>query len=72
MVDRSQCPAVERSADKLGGAWVFEGTRIPVRALLEDLDAGASIDEFVEWFPGVTREQAQQALQHLERSRSTP
>jgi uncharacterized protein (DUF433 family) len=71
MLDWSQCPAVERSAGKLGGAWIFKGTRIPVTALLENLDAGASIDEFVEWFPGVTREQARQALQHLEGSRST-
>ena len=64
MLEWSQCPAVERQPDKVSGAWVFRGTRVPVRALFENLEAGARIDEFLEWFPGVSREQVESVLQH--------
>ena len=66
MLDWSQCQAVERNADKVSGAWVFQGTRVPVRALFENLEAGARLDEFLEWFPGVTREQVEAVLEHAE------
>ena len=49
------CQAVERDVATLSGAWVFAGTRVPVRALFENLEDGATVDEFIEWFPGVTR-----------------
>lgn len=62
---------VERSLEKVSGEWVFAGTRLPVRALFENLESGASLDEFVEWFPGVTREQAAAVLAHAERSLAT-
>jgi uncharacterized protein (DUF433 family) len=52
----------------LGGTPVFRGTRVPVDALLNNLEAGVSMDEFLENFPSVTREQA---VQVLEFSRST-
>jgi uncharacterized protein (DUF433 family) len=68
MLDWNDCPSVERSAGKVSGAWVFKGTRVPVRALFENLEAGARIDEFVEWFPGVTRHQVEDVLLHAERS----
>lgn len=68
MLDWSQCPAVERSPEKVSGAWLFKGTRVPVKALFENLEDGARIDEFLEWFPGVTREQAEAVLLHAERS----
>lgn len=68
MLEWSQCPVVERVPDKVSGAWVFHGTRIPVRALFENLEAGARVDEFLEWFPGVTREQVEAVLEHAERS----
>jgi uncharacterized protein (DUF433 family) len=42
----------------MSGTPVFEGTRVPVDALLNNLEAGASLDEFLENFPTVTREQA--------------
>jgi uncharacterized protein (DUF433 family) len=42
----------------MSGAPVFTGTRVPVSALLENLEAGVSLDEFLENFPTVTREQA--------------
>ena len=57
MMDWQQCPAVERVPGKVSGAWVFKGTRVPVRALFENLEGGARIEEFLEWFPGVTRGQ---------------
>lgn len=70
MLDWSQCSAVERRDDVVSGAWVFKETRIPVKALFENLEDGASIDDFVEWFPGVSREQVAQVLAHMERSLS--
>lgn len=51
--------AVERHPDILGGAWVFRGTRVPVAALFENLRDGATIDQFLEWFPGVSRAQVE-------------
>jgi uncharacterized protein (DUF433 family) len=68
MIDWSQCSAVERHSDRVSGAWVFKGTRIPVRALFENLQDGARVEDFLEWFPGVTREQAKAVLQHAEES----
>ena len=57
MLDWGDWPEVERSDDKVSGAWVFRGTRVPVRALFENLESGATTDQFLEWFPGVTAEQ---------------
>jgi uncharacterized protein (DUF433 family) len=54
--------------DVLSGAPVFRGTRVPVDALLSNLEAGVSIDEFLENFPTVSREQA---LEVIEFSRAT-
>ena len=68
MLDWSQCPAVERSADLVSGAWVFRGTRVPVKALFENLESGARLEEFLDWFPGVSREQAEAALEHAVRT----
>ena len=68
MLDWSECPAVERVPGKVSGAWLFKGTRVPVTALFENLESGARIDEFLEWFPGVTREQVEAVLEHAERS----
>jgi uncharacterized protein (DUF433 family) len=68
MLDWSDCPAVERVPDRVSGAWVFTGTRIPVRALFENLEEGASIDDFLAWFPGVARKQVVAVLAHAEHS----
>lgn len=68
MIDWSTCPAVERHPDRVSGAWVFAGTRVPVSALFENLEDDASLHEFVEWFPGVTTEQARAVLEHAARS----
>ena len=64
----NDCDAVEQDPQRMSGAWLFGGTRVPVTALFENLEAGATIDEFVDWFPGVTRQQALAVLQHAERS----
>jgi uncharacterized protein (DUF433 family) len=53
---------------KVSGEWLFKGTRVPVRALFENLESGARIDEFLQWFPGVTRDQVEAVLRHAGRS----
>ena len=54
--------AVERDPNRVSGAWVFRGTRVPVAALFENLRDGATVDEFLEWFPGVERAQVDAVL----------
>jgi uncharacterized protein (DUF433 family) len=61
-MDWSRCGAVDRNPGKLGGAWCFRGTRLPVAALFEHLDQGSTVDEFLEWFPSVRREQVHAVL----------
>ena len=68
MLDWSQCPTVERVPGKVSGVWVFKDTRVPVKALFENLEEGARVDEFLAWFPGVTREQVEAVLEHAGRS----
>jgi uncharacterized protein (DUF433 family) len=68
MIDWSSCPAVERDPRRVSGAWVFLGTRVPVAALFENLEDGADISEFADWFPGVSPEQARQVLDHAAKS----
>ena len=68
MLDWTTCPAVERDPAKLSGAWAFRGTRVPVSALFENLESGATLDQFLAWFPGVTRSQAESVLEHAARS----
>jgi uncharacterized protein (DUF433 family) len=58
-----ECEAVERHPDKISGVWVFRGTRIPVAALFENLRDGASVREFLSWFPGVERWQVEAVLE---------
>jgi uncharacterized protein (DUF433 family) len=48
----------------MGGVPVFKGTRVPVSALFDHLEAGVSLDEFLENFPTVTRDQAVGVLEH--------
>jgi uncharacterized protein (DUF433 family) len=47
---------------------VFRGTRVPVAALFENLEDGAHVDQFVQWFPGVSLEQARAVLEHAAQS----
>jgi len=71
MLDWSQCQAVERDPGKLGGAWLFRGTRVPVTALFENLEDGATVEDFLSWFAGVRREQVEAVLEHASRSLET-
>ena len=59
----ADCPAVEQDPQRVSGAWVFRGTRIPVAALFQNLEDGVSLAEFGEIFPGVTTEQIQLVLE---------
>ena len=63
VVDWSQCPAVESVPEKLGGAYVFRGTRMPVAAVFENLEDGTTIDELLELYDGLTREHVQAVLE---------
>ena len=72
MLDWSTCPAVERDPQRLSGTWVFRGTRVPVSALFENLEDGGRIDQFIDWFPGVTAEQVRVVLDHTAKSLTLP
>ncbi len=67
-LDWSQCPAVESIPGKVSGAWVFKDTRMPVSVIFENLKAGASIDEIMEWFEGLDREQVEAVIEFAARS----
>ena len=67
-LDWSQCSAVESVPGKMSGAWVLKGTRMPVSAIFENLAAGASIDELMEWFDGLNREQVKSVIDFAARS----
>jgi len=55
---------IERDPAKVSGEWVFTGTRVPLAALFENLKDGATVDEFLSWFPGVKREQVIAVFDH--------
>ena len=65
-LDWSRCTAVESVPDKVGGAWVFRGTRLPVATVIENLE-DLGIEEVVQQFD-VTREQIQAVLDFVARS----
>jgi uncharacterized protein (DUF433 family) len=70
-LDWSQCPAVESVPGRRSGAWVFKDTRMPVSAVFENFEAGATIEEIMEWFD-VTREQVVAVLEFAARSLDPP
>jgi len=61
-LDWSNCEAVESVPGKVSGAWVFRGTRIPVAAIFENFEDGLTIDEIVQMFQGLTRDQVKTVL----------
>lgn len=61
---------VARTPDIVSGALVFQGTRVPVQALLDHLDAGDSVEEFLVQFPSVTREQVESFVELMSKARS--
>lgn len=70
--DWSQCPAVESIPGKVSGAWVLKGTRMPVSAIFENIEAGASIDDIMHWFDGLDREQVKAVIEFAARSLDKP
>jgi uncharacterized protein (DUF433 family) len=68
MLNWANCSAVERVPGKVSGAWLFRDTRVPVKALFENLEGGATVEEFLEWFPGVTRKQVETVLEYAQQS----
>ncbi len=56
--------AVDQDPDKVGGVLVFRGTRVPIAALFENLRDGATVSQFLEWFPGVQRADVEAVLEH--------
>lgn len=56
--------AIERNPGIVSGQWVFRGTRVLLTALFENLRDGATVDQFLEWFPGVKRQQVIAVLEH--------
>ncbi len=72
MTDWEKCPAVESVPGKLSGAWVFTGTRLPVSALFENLESGATVEEFMEWFHPVDEWKVRAVLQHAANSLKVP
>ena len=71
-MDWTLCGAVDRSAGKLGGKWCFRGTRLPVASLFEHLDQDSTVDEFLEWFPSVSRLQVHEVLAFAGNSLESP
>lgn len=59
----TKSPVVHSDPDILGGTPVFVGTRVPVKSLYDYLEAGDSLDEFLDSFPSVSREQAVAVLE---------
>jgi uncharacterized protein (DUF433 family) len=70
-IDWSQCPAVESVPGRLSGAWVFRGTRMPVSAVFENLEEGATIDEISEWF-SIPKEEIVKVLAFVARNLEAP
>ena len=56
-------PVISRSPEVMGGTPVFSGTRVPVQTLLDYLESGESIDDFLAGFPSVNREQVIEFLE---------
>ena len=71
-LDWSQCPAVESVPGKVSGAWVFRNTRMPVATIFAGLEEGMGIDELVETYDGLTREQIESVLEFAARSLEAP
>ena len=62
------CPEASRNPRVLGGTVVFKHTRLPISSLFENMADGATVDEFVEWYPGVKKEQVEAVLKYAAES----
>jgi len=64
----SQCSVVESVPGKVSGAWILKGTRMPVSAIFENLEAGANIDDLMQWYPGLDRVQVKAVIEFAVRT----
>jgi len=70
-LDWSQCSAVESVPGKRSGAWVFRDTRTPVSVVFDNLEAGATISEIMDWFH-LSQEQIAPVIEFVARSLDAP
>jgi len=68
ILDWDNCPAVSRSPNVMSGAVVFKHSRVPISALFGNLEAGSTVNEFLEWFEGITKEQVAEVLRFAAQS----
>ena len=68
VLDWSKCSAVESVPGKVSGAWVLRGTRMPVSVIFENLQSGANIDDIMDWFEGLDRDQIKAVIEFAARS----
>ena len=62
MTGKNKLPAVfSQHSEVMSGALFFKGTRVPVQTFFDHLDHGGSVDEFLEWYDGISREQLEAA-----------
>lgn len=59
----AKCPIIWINPERVSGAPCFNKTRLPIDSLFENLEAGVSLDEWLDAFPDITREQAQAVLE---------
>ena len=59
------CPAVARNPRRVGGAWTFGNSRLPLYIVFQNLASGATIEEVTQWFEGITGPQIKEVLAHL-------
>ena len=71
VTDWSNCPVVECVSSRISGDWAFAGTRVPACALFENLGCGATVKEFLEWYPEVKKWQVTVVLKHQAESLRT-
>jgi uncharacterized protein (DUF433 family) len=62
---------VESIPGTVSGAWVLKGTRMPVSAIFENLEAGANLDDIMQWYDGLDREQVKAVIEFAARSLDT-
>ena len=70
-LDWSKCPTVESVPGRLGGAWVFRDTRLPVSTIFENLEDGATVDEITEWLR-ISKDQVIAVLEFAARANAGP
>ena len=71
MINWLECPSVESTPERVSGALVFTGSRVPIAALFENLEDGITIKEFIEIFPGIKLEQARAVLDYAAKNSLT-